>query len=115
MIVVMTANRASPIVSLRGRIPGLEANSGMVRAGDPLRELFEDFKPDGRHFRAASIEARQGCTCKGYENITRITMAAFPIVEATDGTSTMSSVLRYFRSNEMLTHPNDVANDVVAE
>ena len=41
----------------------------------------------GRHFRTASMEARQGWTCSGMLNVTRITIAALPIVEATDGGS----------------------------
>ena len=41
----------------------------------------------GLHRRTASIDALQGWTCRGYENITRMTMAALPIVDATDGKS----------------------------
>ena len=65
------------------------ANNGMALAGDPLGEAWADFRPLGLHFRTASTEARQGCTCKGYENITKMTIAALPIVEATEGISVL--------------------------
>ena len=51
------------------------------RRGAAVRPLFDELR-FGRHFRTASNEARQGCTCNGTENVTRTTMAAFPIVEA---------------------------------
>jgi len=36
----------------------------------------------GRHFRTLSTLPLQGCSCSGYENMTRITMAAQPTVDA---------------------------------
>jgi len=44
----------------------------------------------GRHFRTASTDARQGCICKGTENVTSTTMAALAIVEAIEGESWVS-------------------------
>ena len=35
----------------------------------------------------ASMEARHGCTWSGYENMTNMTMAALPIVDAMEGVS----------------------------
>jgi hypothetical protein len=87
MAVVMAANRVSPMVSFRVVCPAADGGSKTARDGDPLADSREGLVLEGRHFSTASTEALQGCTCKGYENMTRITMAAFPIVEATDGTS----------------------------
>lgn len=39
----------------------------------------------GRHRSTLSTLARHGCTCIGCENMTRITMAARPMVDVHDG------------------------------
>lgn len=86
----MTANRTSPIeVSLEA---GAEepVSKGTVLDGELLGELRELFMPFGRHFNTASTEALQGWTWSGYENMTRMTIAALAIVEAIEGMSTHS-------------------------
>lgn len=92
MTVVMIANRSSPMVSFlaMGRA-GAPVSKGIDLAGEPSGVLRELFRPFGRHFKTASTDALHGCTCKGYENMTRITIAALPIVEAIDGISIMSA------------------------
>lgn len=57
------------------------------REGDEFRESAFFL---GRHLRTLSTDALQGCTCSGYENMTRITIAALPMVEATEGASKFS-------------------------
>lgn len=97
MAVVIAANLVSPMVSFRvACAPVEEGNNGTVRDGDPVEDSREVLAFEGRHFIAASTEALQGCTCRGYENMTRMTIAAFPIVDATDGIST--AVQRYRRN-----------------
>jgi hypothetical protein len=87
MAVVMAANLVSPMVSFRAVCPAADGGSKTARVGDPLVDSREVLVLEGRHFSTASTEALQGCTCKGYENMTRMTIAAFPIVEAADGIS----------------------------
>jgi hypothetical protein len=87
MAVVMAANLVSPMVSFRVVCPAVDGGSKPARDGDPIADSREALVIEGRHFSTASIEALQGCTCKGYENVTRMTIAAFPIVDATDGIS----------------------------
>jgi hypothetical protein len=85
--VVMMANRTSPIVSFLaagGAVP--PESKGTVLAGEELGEFLEPLV-FGLHFNTASTDALQGCTCNGYENMTRMTIAAFAIVDATEGTS----------------------------
>jgi hypothetical protein len=84
MQVVITAKRSSPIVSFRVETGG--ARSGTDLDGDPFG-LPREFFFAGRHFITAATEALQGCTCRGYENMTRMTIAALPIVDAMDGRS----------------------------
>jgi hypothetical protein len=62
-------------------------SKGTVLDGELLGELREILELFGRHFRTASTDARHGCTCRGYENMTRMTIAALPIVEAIEGIS----------------------------
>lgn len=62
-------------------------SNGTVLVGEPLGKLRDVLNPFGRHFNTASTEALQGWTCNGYENMTRITIAAFAMVEAIDGIS----------------------------
>lgn len=71
----------------------------------------------GRHFKTASTEARHGCTCKGTENVTRMTMAAFAIVEAVDGVSSrvILATLEKKLARSARTHGNDVAGDIIAK
>jgi hypothetical protein len=66
-------------------------SKGTVLEGE---ELGGDMEPlvFGLHFKTASTDALQGCTCNGYENMTRMTMAAFAMVDATEGTSVILSV-----------------------
>lgn len=87
MAVVMAANLVSPMVSFRVVCPTADGGSKPARDGDPVADSREALVLEGRHFSTASTEALQGCTCKGYENMTKMTIAAFPIVEATDGIS----------------------------
>lgn len=61
-------------------------SSGAALEGDTLVSL--DFVHlFGRHLSTATTEALHGWTWSGNENITRTTIAAFAIVEATLGTS----------------------------
>ena len=61
--VVIAAKRVSPIPSGRTGPAGLEdANRGVFLGGDLPGE--SDLRL-GRHFRTASTEALQGCTCSG--------------------------------------------------
>lgn len=83
----MMANLSSPIVSFLAIGAGMPVSNGTDLAGEPLGELRELFKPLGLHFNTASTEARQGCTWSGYENMTKITIAALPMVDAIDGIS----------------------------
>lgn len=71
-IVVIIANRRSDIGSCAGAT--VLADTGRVPR-------------DGRHLRMLLIDARQGWIWRGYENMTRTTMAARPIVEAMDSLS----------------------------
>lgn len=87
MAVVMAANLVSPMVSFRVICPAADGGSKPARDGDPEADSREALVLEGRHFSTASTEALQGCTCRGYENMTRMTIAAFPIVEAIDGIS----------------------------
>ena len=85
MAVVMTAKRRSLISSAFGFI-GIFRCSNELRLGLPeagVSSWVRVFR--GRHFDTASTLARQGCTCNGYENMTRMTMAARPMVEKTEG------------------------------
>lgn len=85
MAVVIAANRVSPIVSPRFGGPDFKDGSNEAsRDGDDRG----DSEPlIGRHLRTASTEALQGWTWRGYENITRMTMAALPMVELMAGAS----------------------------
>jgi hypothetical protein len=65
---------------------GPPESKGTVLEGEELGECLEPFV-FGLHFSTASTEALQGCTCNGYENMTRMTIAAFAMVDATEGTS----------------------------
>jgi hypothetical protein len=87
MAVVIAAKRTSPIPSLVGwSFPDCRRGVGEGDgARDPERRI-------GRHLRTASTEARHGWTWRGYENITRMTMAALPMVEATDGASVVVNI-----------------------
>ena len=85
MAVVIAAKRVSPIASFLGLVGG--GSKGLCRGGEVL--LVSE-RRIGRHLSTASTEARQGWTWRGYENMTRTTMAAFPIVELTDGGSKYS-------------------------
>ena len=96
MAVVMAANLVSPMASFRFVCPAADGGSKTVRDGDPPADSPEGLVLEGRHFSTASTEALQGCTCKGYENMTRMIMAPFPIVEATDGIS--MAVLAMYQS-----------------
>lgn len=84
IVVVMATKRNSPIPSPLVGALDLDCRTSVRLDGDELDEsdLFA-----GRHFRTASTEALQGCTWRGYENITRTTIAAFPIVELSEGAS----------------------------
>lgn len=58
------------------------------RGEDAFREEgslrpVRDWDREGRHRRTASRDARQGWTWRGMEKRTKMTMAAFPMVEAT--------------------------------
>lgn len=88
--VVIAANLVSPISDRPGFDPdfaGCEVRREL-RDGDP-EDGVESLEPDfcGRHLRTASTEALHGWTCRGYENMTRTTIAALPIVDAADGKS----------------------------
>jgi hypothetical protein len=86
---VIIANRNSLMGSFFAAGEAEEpVSNGTDLAGELVGELRGLFMPFGRHCKTASTEALQGCNCSGYENITRITMAAFAIVEATEGIST---------------------------
>lgn len=88
----MMAKRSSPIESFLAVGAGLPVSNGTVLAGEPLGELRALLRPlFGRHFNTASTDALHGCTCRGYENVTRITIAALPIVEAVEGMSKLSA------------------------
>lgn len=85
--VEMQANRKSLISA--GEEPGVDLGVEdwplrctlleLVRSCNLVRELF------GRHLITASNEARQGWTCSGYENMTRTTIEARPMVVEMDG------------------------------
>ena len=115
MIVVIIAKRSSPIASFLalGRAVAV-AISGMVLAGELLGERVVDFKPFGRHFKTASTEALQGCTWRGYENITRMTIAAFAIVDAIEG---MSETCQLFPVEIVaaLTHSHYIAGNIISK
>lgn len=90
-MVVRMAKRSSGMASMRGGDDGRDVEplpSRRAREGDsevrPDRAALEDRSLQRR---TASIDARHGWTCKGYENMTRTTIAALPTVEASEGRS----------------------------
>jgi hypothetical protein len=75
-MVVTMAKRMS-LISWRGleaELPTSECRVGLLSCEGERRR--------GRHFAQASRLARQGWICRGYENMTRMTMAKRPIVAA---------------------------------
>ena len=114
MAVVIAANRVSPMPSDRALVFGLDdGSSGTFRGGERPGE--SDLRR-GRHFMTASTEARQGCTCRGYENITRTTIAALPTVEDIEGPSSrLSTITSSIIELGVLTHADDIASNGVAE
>lgn len=80
----MATKRNSPIPSPLIRALDLGCKTSALLDGD---ELDESDRFAGRHFKTASTEALQGWTWRGYENITRTTIAAFPMVELSEGAS----------------------------
>lgn len=60
---------------------------GTILEGELFGECEAVFMPLGRHFKTASTEALQGWTWRGYENMTRITIAALAIVDTIEGMS----------------------------
>lgn len=102
--VVIAANRVSPIASGRAWPTGFGGGSnGVFLGGDLPGDSGRLF---GRHFRTASTEALQGWTWRGYENITRITMAALATVALTEDGSTyvISNLILHARGSYKLTH-----------
>ena len=84
-MVVMAANRVLLIPSPRAWLqdfPGCMSELFLNPCAAGESELFV-----GRHLSTASMDALQGWTWSGYENRTSMTMAAFPIVELSDGGS----------------------------
>lgn len=87
MTVVMIAKRLS-LISPRPLCELLAELSRVDRDGESLTEAYSGcLREAGRHLSTASTEARQGWTCRGYENMTSTTIAALPIVDATEGMS----------------------------
>ena len=85
MAVVIAAKRVSPIASPLDFVVGLPAgNKEFDREGE---SFAESFLLRGRHLSTASTDALHGWTWSGYENITRMTMAALPTVEVIEGAS----------------------------
>src|SRR3569833_894921 len=80
MTVVSRAKRISDMGALGE--PWLSADAVVGRRGLLGGKLGWDLCPIGRHFNTASSEARQGWSCNGMLNVTRMTMAALPMVEA---------------------------------
>ena len=84
IVVVMTANRVSLIGSALGWFLAVRRGIDPPLEGELLGDSTLRL---GRHLRTASTDALQGWTWSGYENITMITMAVLPIVDATAGVS----------------------------
>jgi hypothetical protein len=91
---VSMANRTSDMSPFLG--------AAMVgrRGGDDVADGAGEARRCGRQFMTASTEARQGWIWSGYENMTRTTMAARPIVDAAAGGSgeTFSPILLYMNN-----------------
>ena len=91
LAVVMIAKRNSLISSCFAREEGIFCcvrPSKELRLGLPFAGVNSSFPLPplrGRHLLTASTLARQGWTCSGYENMTNTTIAARPMVEATEG------------------------------
>lgn len=81
---MIATKRNSPIPSPLTGVIDLNCKMSARLDGD---ELDESDRLAGRHFRIASTEALQGWTWRGYENITRTTIAAFPTVALSEGAS----------------------------
>ncbi len=97
MALVMSANRSSDMATTGApwlstaagaEEPPAEGRSGWLPAA-ALEELGERWLPllPGRQRRTASMEARQGWIWRGMLKVTRATMAALAMVEATEGGS----------------------------
>ena len=102
--------------------PWLSADAVVGRRGLLGGKLGWDLCPFGRHFNTASSEARQGWICNGMLNVTRMTMAALPMVEAVFAGSVIPIVqlqsTRVHKINWKIgkhTHGDDIANHIAAE
>lgn len=62
IIVVMIANRSSPISAPDFCCTGVCGRRGAALTGESLAVVLDGFQPFGRHFKTASTEALQGWT-----------------------------------------------------
>lgn len=87
MTVEMRANRHSDISSALGRAGAFAAPGNKpARLGLPGVGVISGLRVrEGRHLLIESTLERQGWIWSGYENMTKTTIAARPIVEAMEG------------------------------
>jgi hypothetical protein len=87
MALVSAAKRTSEISTVTALGMTVPLGASGLLGEDESSTVVVAVRRMGRHFRTASTEARQGWTWRGYENMTRTTMAARPMVDATAGGS----------------------------